>query len=78
MYGRFVSDSGDEFGSFEVFYHDGKRVAADDCWADEDGNVLPAGFYWWACFPGCMPDSEFPNGPFESEADAIANAREEN
>lgn len=78
MYGRFLSDNGDEYGSFEVFYHDGKRVAEGDYWADDDGNPLPAGYYWQACFPGCMPDSEFPSGPFETEAAAFANAREEN
>jgi hypothetical protein len=34
------------------------------------------GWYWWACFPGCIPDSD-PYGPFESEAEAIADARNE-
>ena len=33
-----------------------------------------AGWYWWACFPGCLPDSE-PFGPFETEAEALADAR---
>lgn len=32
-------------------------------------------WYWWACFPGCLPDSE-PFGPFETEAEALADARE--
>lgn len=32
------------------------------------------GWYWWACFPGCLPDSE-PIGPFATEAEAIADAR---
>ena len=32
-------------------------------------------WWWWACFPGCMPDGE-PFGPFETEAEAIANAQE--
>ncbi len=31
------------------------------------------GWYWWACFPGCLPDSE-PNGPFDTEADAYLDA----
>jgi hypothetical protein len=34
-----------------------------------------AGWYWWSCFPGCLPDSE-PMGPFETEAEAIADATE--
>lgn len=32
-------------------------------------------WYWWACFPGCLPDSE-PSGPFDTEAEALADARE--
>lgn len=76
MYGRFQDEDGNEFGSFEVFHFDGKRVAEGDCWADDEGNTLPAGYYWWACFPGCLPDSEFPNGPFETESAAVADARD--
>jgi len=30
------------------------------------------GWYWQACFPGCLPDSE-PFGPFETEAEALAD-----
>ena len=33
----------------------------------------PAGWYWWLCFPGCLPDSDAV-GPFDTEAEAIANA----
>ena len=39
--------------------------------ADEEHN----GWYWWACFPGCLPDGA-PNGPFRTEADALADARD--
>ena len=34
-----------------------------------------AGYYWWSCYPGCLPDS-FPCGPFDTEADALADAQE--
>lgn len=34
------------------------------------------GWYWQACFPGCMPDGE-PEGPFKTEALAIADCRRE-
>ncbi len=34
------------------------------------------GWYWWPCFPGCMPDGE-PMGPFDTEAEALADARED-
>lgn len=32
------------------------------------------GWYWQACFPGCLPDGE-PNGPFDTEELAIADAQ---
>jgi len=32
------------------------------------------GFYWWSCFPGCLPDGE-PIGPFETEEEAVKDAR---
>jgi hypothetical protein len=39
--------------------------------------VIESGWFYWFCFPGCMPDSE-PVGPFANEADALADAREDN
>lgn len=33
------------------------------------------GFYYWFCLPGCMPDSE-PDGPYDTEEEALAAARE--
>ena len=41
-----------------------------------DMGLVYAGYYWWSCFPGCLPDGE-PNGPFATEAEALADAREE-
>jgi hypothetical protein len=35
-----------------------------------------AGWYYWYCFPGCMPDSD-PFGPFESEQAAIDAMRDD-
>ena len=32
-----------------------------------------AGVYWWACFPGCLPDSDA-SGPFDTEKDALEDA----
>ena len=32
-------------------------------------------FFWWACFPGCLPDGE-PEGPFETEEDAYQDAQD--
>lgn len=50
-------------------------VEGDTTHLDDEGTPLPVGWYFWFCFPGCMPDSE-PDGPYESEEAAIAAARE--
>lgn len=31
-------------------------------------------WWWWSCFPGCMPDSD-PFGPFETEQEALEDAQ---
>jgi hypothetical protein len=46
----------------EIFYADGP-----------EGDFEP-GWYWWPCFPGCLPDGD-PMGPFDSEEEALADAR---
>lgn len=28
-------------------------------------------WYWWSCFPGCLPDSD-PIGPFATECATLA------
>ena len=33
------------------------------------------GWYWWSCFPGCLPDDDA-IGPFKTEQDAIDDARD--
>ena len=79
-YHSFIDPSGNAYGSFETF-----RITREnrDSWGDsgfwendlgERSRIL-CGFYWQACFPGCLPDGE-PMGPFRSEAAAIRNARE--
>ena len=32
-------------------------------------------WFWWPCFPGCLPDGEI-IGPFATEAEAIADAQD--
>lgn len=60
----------------EVFEHDRAEHARGQCWRDEpDGECSGVGWYWWTCFPGCLPDSE-PMGPFETEAEALADAQD--
>lgn len=34
-----------------------------------------AGWYYWFCFPGCLPDSQ-PTGPFKTEQEAVDDARD--
>lgn len=34
-------------------------------------------WFYWFCFPGCLPEGDgMPVGPFATEAEAIADARE--
>lgn len=43
-----------------------------------EGTLVRTGqtaWFWWSCFPGCLPDSDV-RGPFETEAEALADARE--
>ena len=70
----------------EVFYlstaeiaqikRDNGAVCADDDLNDDDLACYSGGkgWYYWFCFPGCLPDSE-PVGPFATEADALADAQ---
>jgi hypothetical protein len=55
----------------EVFYVSEKQALKN---ADDIVEPSSRGWYWWACFPGCLPDGE-PTGPFETEAEALADAR---
>lgn len=59
----------------EVFYHDGTSEPGD-CWTDGDGEPFPAGWYWWSCFPGCLPDGD-PIGPYDTEQAALEDAQDD-
>ena len=63
MYHSFIDDEGNEYGSFEVFKNYRQR------WNNN-------GWFWWSCFPGCLPDSGA-IGPFNTASEAIANAQGE-
>ena len=52
---------------------------------DEDGNTFGSfevfeeekSFYWWPCFPGCLPDTQDdPTGPFVSYKKAFEDAQD--
>jgi len=59
--------------SIETFYVD--EGSDDDYRTEDGGDPLAEGWYWWCCMPGCLPDGE-PCGPYETEAEAVADARE--
>jgi hypothetical protein len=63
----------------EVFYMSGKDMRGygkDSVWyLPEDKCYMKPGYYYWFCFPGCMPDSD-PIGPFDGYESAMADAQE--
>jgi hypothetical protein len=59
----------------EVFYRTAEECAEYFTPEFEDDTPPEAGFYFWFCLPGCMPDSE-PYGPYLTEQDAINAARD--
>ena len=62
----------------ETFYVDDadvERMEQADEKYDDDHGIHETGWYWWFCFPGCLPDGG-PNGPFAAEEDALADARD--
>ena len=67
----------DEYGSFEVLYADRDTVREWNEHNDDPDVRYLCGWYWWACFPGCLPDSDSPNGPYNTSRQAYRNAREE-
>ena len=75
-YHRFKAEDGTEYGSFEVFYNaDESPDFVLDPW-DSDPQPAPVGWYWVAGFPGCLWDGD-PQGPYESEREAIDAAQME-
>jgi hypothetical protein len=56
----------------EVFYINCKEQKAI---FPGDDTFTESGWYWWFCFPGCMPDGDAV-GPFKTEKEAVADFRE--
>ncbi len=79
-YHRFhAEETQEEYGSFEIFWLDQKACndIDDELGSDSDTDWHQPGWYWQACFPGCMPDGEA-NGPFASSRLALKDADEWN
>ena len=70
-YQSFINSDGDTYGSFETFYIAWPGLTVDG----DDYAPQGKGWYWQACFPGCIPDGE-PSGPFDSEQAAIDDAND--
>ena len=45
-------------------------------WAIEESGTT-SGWFWWTCFPGCLPDSSA-FGPFETRQQALEDAQSNN
>ncbi len=58
----------------EVFYMSAEDIR-EAGWEDGDGDPLGAGWYWWTCLPGCMPDGD-PDGPYSTEEEATEAAQD--
>ena len=39
----------------------------------DEYTLTDAGWYWWSCFPGCLPDGPA-SGPYATEAEAMSDA----
>lgn len=76
-YHSFHNEEGESYGAFEVFWHHGGHMVDpdedDDMPLDDWREAEKAGWYWHACFPGCIPDGD-PSGPFASSREARADA----
>ena len=66
---------------FEAMSNNGAAQAEDTDYPATIGPELRRiakdleGWYVWSCLPGCLPDSD-PFGPYDTEADALADAQE--
>jgi hypothetical protein len=67
-----AEETQEPYGSFEIFWAD-----LGDLGLTEEGDEVRPGWYWQACFPGCLPDGE-PCGPFATSRQALQDADEWN
>jgi hypothetical protein len=68
-----AEETQEPYGSFEVFWVN--QPVYPDKETEEAGEQLDTGWYWQACFPGCLPDGE-PCGPFATSMQAHKDADE--
>lgn len=58
----------------EDVYLDTEGDDGNSCCHGERYSIGQLAWWYWFCFPGCMPDSD-PVGPFDSEDEALEDAR---
>lgn len=51
-----------------------RNLMQEDYWPGDDYEDY-VGWYWWSCFPGCLPDGD-PFGPFVTSDEALSDAQE--
>lgn len=56
--------------------NDPHKLPDVEVWHSHQYECEVEGFYYWHCFPGCLPDSDY-NGPFPTLETAIEAARAE-
>ena len=61
----FHSDEGEPHGSFEIFQEDKDPRQYDP--------MLRDNWFWWPCFPGCLPDGD-KIGPFKTWKECFNDA----
>jgi hypothetical protein len=68
----------------EVFYAEAgewtldENGECDDLDEDDEGvQENEAGWYYWYCFPGCLPEGDA-QGPYATEEEAVQAMRDEN
>jgi hypothetical protein len=49
------------------------RAAMADAIVEEES--IEGGWFWWACFPGSLPDGG-PHGPYKTKEEAVKAAQE--
>ena len=59
----------------EIFYVEESELLDFQDPLDDVAYPTESGWYYWYCFPGCLPDSDL-FGPCKSEYHAICEARE--
>lgn len=70
-----AEETQEAYGSFEVFWDDADKSFGHARNFDADGMQVEAGWYWWPCFIGCIPDGD-PIGPFAYSHQAHEDADE--